>query len=160
MSLVLGQVNQTFAAGKGVVNFGKVNDALYRGAQPDALALQQLKALGVRSIINLRMTNDIWKDEPSLAQTHAMSYTNIPLNSLAAPSEDQLNRVLNAIQNLPKPVFIHCQFGCDRTGTIVACYRIHNDQWSNARAFKEAESYGFSPYEAEMREFIMRYKKR
>jgi protein tyrosine/serine phosphatase len=147
------------AAGKGVVNFGKVNDGLYRGGQPDALALRQLKAMGIKSIINLRMKNDVWAEEALLASRSAMVYTNIPLNSLAAPTDEQVTSILAAIGSLPKPVFIHCQFGCDRTGTIIACYRIQSDRWSNAKALKEAETYGISPSETEMREYIARWKR-
>jgi hypothetical protein len=34
----------------GITNFGRVNDLLYRGAQPDAAGLAGLKALGVKTI--------------------------------------------------------------------------------------------------------------
>ncbi len=88
-----------------------------------------------------------------------MSYTNIPLDNLSAPTDAQVARVLAAIANMPPPVFIHCQFGCDRTGTLIACYRIRHDQWSPGQALKEADAYGFSPAEIGMRRYILRFKK-
>ena len=54
-------------ASEGIVNFGKVNDVLYRGAQPDDAGLERLKRLGVKTIINLRMTGDSWKEESAKA---------------------------------------------------------------------------------------------
>jgi tyrosine-protein phosphatase SIW14 len=148
-----------FSADKGLVNFGKVNESLYRGAQPDAAGLRQLKAMGIKSVVNLRMPNDVWPAEPALVAASSMSYTNIPLDSLSAPTDAQVASVLAAIESLPKPVFIHCQFGRDRTGTLIACYRIQHDQWPNTKALKEAELHGISPYEVEMRKFITTFKK-
>ena len=54
-------------------------------------------------------------------------------------------------------VFLHCQHGCDRTGTAVACYEIRHGV-SNKDAQKEADFYGMSKWETGMREFIKHYK--
>ena len=158
LMLAVGWAIPGFSATNGLVNFGQVNDSLYRGAQPDALAMKQLKDLGVKSIINLRMTNELWNAESALATTFSMAYTNIPLDNLAAPTDAQVANVLAAIENMPKPVFMHCQFGCDRTGTLIACYRIRHDHWPNSKALNEAKVYGFSPFELGMRQYIMRFK--
>ena len=48
---------------EGILNFGKVSERLYRGAQPDGNGLEHLKKLGVKLIINLREPGDDWKDE-------------------------------------------------------------------------------------------------
>jgi protein tyrosine/serine phosphatase len=87
-----------------------------------------------------------------------MAYTNIPLDNLAAPTDAQVANVLAAIENMPKPVFMHCQFGRDRTGTLIACYRIRHDHWLNSKALNEAKAYGFSPFELGMRQYIMRFE--
>ena len=47
----------------------------------------------------------------------------------------------------------------DRTGTIIACYRIQQDHWANSSALKEAEVYGLSPFEVGMRNYIKHFKK-
>ena len=77
---------------------------------------------------------------------------------LIVDDEINIRRVLAAISNLPKPVFVHCQYGCDRTGTIIACYRIQQDHWANFRALKEAEVYGLSPFEIGMRSYILQFQ--
>jgi protein tyrosine/serine phosphatase len=142
----------------GILNFGKVDDRLYRGAQPDATAIANLNELGVRMVINLRMPDDVRKTEEAEARTHGMLSTNVPMAGLAKPTDDQVQRVLALIQTAPGPVFVHCEHGCDRTGTIIACYRIQHDRWSNSAALREAELYGLSKLELGMREYIMRFK--
>jgi protein tyrosine/serine phosphatase len=61
------------------------------------------------------------------------------------------------IETLPPPVFIHCKHGCDRTGTIIACYRIEHDHWSSQAALAEARRYGMSKLARGMRRFIIRF---
>jgi protein tyrosine phosphatase (PTP) superfamily phosphohydrolase (DUF442 family) len=142
-----------------IANFSQVNDELYRGGQPDLKAMQQLKVLGIKSVINLRMTNDLWKGEQAAATAVSLAYTNIPLSSISAPTESQVAAVLAAISSMPKPVFVHCQYGCDRTGTVIACYRIQHDHWANSKALKEAEVHGIARFEVEMRNFIEHFNK-
>ena len=142
---------------EGIGNFGKVNDGLYRGAQPDAVGIKNLARLGVKTIINLRITNELWKAEPVEANANGITYTNVPLKGLGRPSDAQVATLLTLMETLPAPVFIHCQFGCDRTGTIVACYRIKHHNWSGKSALEEAKKYGLSKYERGMREYILEF---
>ena len=146
-------------ASEGIVNFGKVGDALYRGAQPDDSGLESLKRLGVKTIINLRMQDDCWKDESAKALAHGILYTNVPFRGMGRPTDDQIKAVLELIDSSPGPVFIHCQHGCDRTGTIVACYRMKHDQWTVEKAMAEANRYGLSIFERGMKRFIQDFSK-
>jgi protein tyrosine phosphatase (PTP) superfamily phosphohydrolase (DUF442 family) len=159
VALLLGCATRGVAAPNDTVNFGRVDDELYRGGQPDLKAMQQLRVLGVKSIINLRATNDLWKGELAAATAGSMAYTNIPLPSLSAPTDAQVAAVLGAISAMPKPVFVHCQYGCDRTGTVIACYRIHQDHWASSKALKEAEAYGLARFEVEMRNYIEHFNR-
>lgn len=144
---------------EGIRNFGKVNDTLYRGAQPDLEGIQNLKRLGIKSIVNLRTSKGDRQEELALAKASGILCTNIPLNGIRRPKAEEVQHVLAAIKALPGPVFIHCQHGCDRTGTIVACYRIEYEKWSNQAALDEAERYGISKFERGMRNFIREYGK-
>ncbi len=141
-------------ASHGIVNFGKVSDHLYRGAQPDADGIANLKKLGVTMIINLRTTEEIWPPESVQASDNAILYTNIPLRGLSRPGDRDVARILSVINNAPGPVFVHCEHGCDRTGTIIACYRIKHDGWDASAAFKEADHYGMSQLERGMRSYV------
>ena len=159
VALLVGYSTRGAAVTNDIANFSQVNDELYRGAQPDLKAMQQLKVLGVKSVINLQMTNYVWKGEPAAAAAGSMVYTNIPFAPLSAPTDAQITSVLAAISSMPKPVFVHCQYGCDRTGMVIACYRIQHDHWANSKALKEAEAHGFSRFEVEMRDYIMHFNR-
>jgi len=138
----------------GIVNFGKVSETLYRGAQPDAAGIESLRRLGVKLIINLRGTNDVWNREAAAACANGIAYTNVPMHGLGRPSGEQIRSVLSLIDSSPGPVFVHCQHGCDRTGTVIACYRVTHDKWTCDQATAEAARYGMSRLERGMKQFI------
>lgn len=143
---------------EGILNFGKISEHLYRGAQPDATGIQSLKKLGVKLIVNLRMPGDCWKPEAAEAAANGILYTNIPMSGAARPRDEQVQQILGLLESSPGPVFVHCQHGCDRTGTVVACYRIQHDGWSNDLALREAKRYGISRWEFLMQRFVRNFK--
>ena len=144
----------------GIGNFGKINDSLYRGAQPNAVGIRNLARFGIKSIINLRLTNDVWQAEAAEARANGITYTNVPLRGLGRPTHAQVTTLLTLIQTLPAPVFVHCEHGCDRTGTVIACYRIRHGGWPNEAALEEARKYGLSRLERGMIDYIREFGKR
>jgi protein tyrosine phosphatase (PTP) superfamily phosphohydrolase (DUF442 family) len=142
---------------EGIVNFGKVNDRLYRGAQPDAAGIRNLKKLGIKSILNLRLTSDVWRAEEAEATANGLTYTNVPMSGISRPTPEQVAKALALIETLPSPVFVHCKFGCDRAGTIIACYRIQHYHWSSEEALREARHYGISVFAWGMKKYIVEF---
>jgi protein tyrosine/serine phosphatase len=141
-------------AREGILNFGQVNELVYRGAQPDAAGLSSLQKLGIKSVINLRTDPRGSKTEAAAAQALGLAYTNVPMAGFSRPKDTQVQLVLSLIETLPGPVFVHCKHGCDRTGTIIACYRIRKDAWSVDKATQEANRYGLWKWMRGMRQFI------
>ena len=133
-----------FPAREGINNLDRVHDNLYRGAQPNNLGLQALARLGIKTIINLRQPNDVWPAEAFEAHALGLTYTNVPMAGCAQPEMPQIETVLALLDSLPQPVFVHCKYGCDRTGAIVACYRIRHDHWPWRDALREAMQYGMA----------------
>jgi tyrosine-protein phosphatase SIW14 len=137
-------------------NFGQVNEQIYRGAEPSPIALKELKANRVTVVIDLREAGRGASDERNDAKGLGLRYINIPLRPWSAPTSEETRRVLWELIGHPQDkIFIHCRRGKDRTGTVIACYRIQHDKWSNARALEEAESFGMSSLERRMRSFIL-----
>lgn len=144
-------------ASQGIANFGRVNGTLFRGAQPDERGLENLQRLGVATIINLRMAADAWHGEADAAHRHGLVYVNVPLQGLGAPTDAQVTRVLSLLESSRPPVFVHCEHGADRTGTIVACYRMRHDGWTPDQAMAEAERFGMSGWQFGMRSYVRDY---
>ena len=142
-------------------NFHQVNSQLYRGAQPKAGGLQTLKTIGVKTVVNLRGEDNQTRAEGEETQRLGLRYFSISLPGFSKPKDEQVQRVLDII-NAPEnqPVFIHCRHGEDRTGTIIACYRITHDGWTAAAAKKEAEQLGMSWTEFGMKRYIDAFYRR
>lgn len=139
-------------------NFHQVNAQLYRGGQPKTDGLQKLKELGIKTVINLRGEDNQSRAEETEARALGLRYYGIALPDFSKPKDEEVQHVLDII-NAPEnqPVFIHCHHGKDRTGAIVACYRISHDGWTAKQATDEAEKYGLSWLEIGMRHYIDDY---
>jgi tyrosine-protein phosphatase SIW14 len=130
----------------GVPNGGRVNDSLYRGAQPHTAGLQELKKLGVTTIVDLRGENRAQRDsERQQAESLGMRFVSIPVSGWAPPSNDQIAQFLALFRDNPKEkVFVHCRFGEDRTGVFVAAYRMAYEGWPATQAMNEMHFFGFN----------------
>ncbi|MBC7931080.1 MAG: tyrosine-protein phosphatase [Rubrivivax sp.] len=168
---------------KELPNFHQVNERLYRGAQPKRGGISRLAQLGIKTIVNLRPDDERSQAEEQEARAAGLRYFNMsvekvtpvgalksladlrhfntPFNSLGRPTDEQVERVL-AIINAPEnqPVFVHCKRGADRTGTIIAIYRIEHDGWTSERAKAEANRYGMAWWERGKKDYIRDYYRR
>jgi protein tyrosine/serine phosphatase len=140
-----------------VKNFDKVNDHLYRGGAPSAVGVQELGAMGVKTIVDLRTSAEGTAEEKDAAGKLKIKYINIPLGEFGAPSNVQITDILKLLQENSDTVFVHCRRGKDRTGTVIACYRIEHDGWTNEKALAEAKEHGMSSFERAMHSYILHF---
>lgn len=122
-------------------NFYQVTEELYRAAQPTAAAMRTYEDYGIRTVINLRSFHS---DEDEIAGTNLV-LVELPTHAWKDFSDDYVIEVLQAIRKAQKPVLLHCQHGADRTGMIIAMYRIVEQGWSREAALDEMRNgdYGF-----------------
>jgi protein tyrosine/serine phosphatase len=144
----------------GLPNFQQLNEHIFRGGQPSDDGFKKLAGKGVKTVVDLR-----WLDEHDIprekqtVESDGMRFVSVPMKGLSAPSLDQLSKVFSVLDDSASwPVFIHCRRGADRTGTVLACYRIAHDHWQNQKALEEAKTYGLSVFEPAMRRFIARFQ--
>lgn len=138
-------------------NFHQVNDRLYRSAQPDKDEFTTLKNKGVKTVINLRNTDDKAEDEKKLVESLGLRYFNVPFERHGSPTDEQIEKVLSIIENSEGVVLVHCKYGSDRTGVVVAIYRIKHDGWTSEQAIKEAEKHGMKFWQHGMKNYIKQY---
>ncbi len=139
-------------------NFDRVNDHIYRSGEPSTVGLQELGAMGIKRVIDLREKSGATAFEKETLEKLGIKYTNIPFTGFAAPSDQQVQSVLKLLtDNDSSPVLVHCWRGKDRTGTVIACYRIQHDGWDNRRALAEAKEHGMSRLERGMQGYILHF---
>lgn len=130
---------------KGVPRLGEVTPTLYRGAQPTRQGFQRLAEMGISIVVDLRERGR--KGERQLVINLGMRFVSIPWNCFH-PKDTDIARFLKLLRdNRGKKVFVHCQTGDDRTGMMIAAYRMAEQGWTAKEAMGEMETYGFrSPH--------------
>jgi tyrosine-protein phosphatase SIW14 len=131
-----------------IPNSGKINDHLYRGAQPKAQGLPELKKLGITTVVDLRGENkERIEQERKQAESLGMRFVNIPVSGWAPPSDAQVVQFLSLFRDDPnQKIFVHCRFGDDRTGVFVATYRMAIEKWPTEQALHEMFFFGFNGF--------------
>ena len=123
----------------GVPNLYKVNDRLYRGAQPTAEGFRQLKTIGIKTVLNLRSAHS---DRDEIGDTD-LAYEHIWFRTWH-PEDEDVVRFLQIVTDPDRtPVLVHCRRGADRTGMMCAIYRVAVNGWSKAEAIHEMTDGGF-----------------
>jgi len=141
-----------------IPNFHQVNEHVYRGGQPAPETWQSLAKLGVKTVIDLRREDEhSTAAEAEAVAAAGMKYVNVPMKGVVAPKHEQIAKVL-ALLNSKEPVFVHCKRGADRTGAVIACYRIAHDEWERKRALKEATSLGMAFTQIGLKRYVMEFQ--
>jgi protein tyrosine/serine phosphatase len=171
-ALTLGVVPGASAAGKAagsasqvaalsairIDNFGVINDGYYRGAQPKGDDYRDLAALGVKTVIDL--TKDGRDDEQGFVEAAGMKFHRIPMTTTDRPSDEAIAEFLSMVNDpANQPVYVHCQGGRHRTGTMTAVYRMTQDHWTAAQAYDEMKQFRFEgfPGHPELKDFVMHF---
>jgi protein tyrosine/serine phosphatase len=143
----------------GVSNFYKVDAQVYRGAQPNLEGFTSLAKLGVKTVIDLRELGEHSQAaEEAMVKGLNMQYLSIPMKKRAAPSADLMARILGLLNDKSVgPVFVHCKRGADRTGAVIACYRITHDSWDGSKALSEARDDGMSMFQRSLQHYVMKF---
>ena len=104
-----------------VRNLYRVAPGIYRSAQPDREEFRLLSAAGLKSVLINALPVQLFE---------------LPMNAGSLTTRD-LFMALVLLRDAPKPVLIHCWHGSDRTGAVVAAWRIVFQKQDVETALKE-----------------------
>lgn len=125
-------------------NFRRVTPWLFRGGQPGAEGIATLKELGIRTVVNLRSGRRHVNAEREAVIAAGINFINIPLSYWFLPTEKIIDEFLALLDDeSTHPLFVHCLHGADRTGLLVAMYRVARQNWRVEDAYKEMKLCGF-----------------
>ena len=125
----------------GVSNFAETSPHLYRGGQPKGTGYEHLKQMGIDIVVDVRLSG---RDREKQNVTKAgMQFVSLPWHCMF-PKDDIFAQFLKLLRENPdKKVFVHCRYGDDRTGMMIAAYRMAVEGWTPEEARKEMEKFGF-----------------
>ncbi len=133
----------------GISDAGKINDFLYRGTQPHEEGLEQLKQLGIDTIVDLRGEQRGTREkERARAEALGMRFVSIPAGDGWSPPQDQqIAQFFALVQEKPKrKIYVHCWLGGDRSGTYLAAYRITFEGWTPEQALDEMRAFHYHEF--------------
>jgi protein tyrosine/serine phosphatase len=141
-----------------IKNFGQINENYYRGAQPEARDFTDLAAIGVKTVIDL--TRDGREEERGQVERAGMKFYRIPMTTSDRPADAAVTQFLKLVNDPANwPVYVHCQGGRHRTGTMTAVYRMTQDGWSAEQSYQEMKRYRFEgfPGHPKLKQFVYDY---
>jgi len=128
----------------GLPRFGTVTSHLYRGGQPENRGFAELKGLGIDLVVNLRNEPDEIARERAVVEAQGLRYASIPWRGKENPKPEQVAEFLALLRaNSDKKVFVHCERGSERTGVMIACFRMSTERWTPEQALAEMAAFGF-----------------
>jgi protein tyrosine phosphatase (PTP) superfamily phosphohydrolase (DUF442 family) len=118
---------------EGLPNLHRVSPDLYRCARPGSTGYASARALGIRTVIDLR---DGAEQKPR-EETAGLEVVHIPVET-HEPTYDEARAFFDVVDKAEgTPVLLHCYHGADRTGAFTALYRINREGWDPEDAIGE-----------------------
>ncbi len=138
----------------GLANVGRVAPGVFRGAQPGKDGYATLKAMGIKTVIDMRTT----ESEKIQVEAAGMRAIAVPIEMTCNGLKEKVDRVVALMADpANQPVYIHCRHGQDRTGITVAAYRMKQQGWLLADAEAEMQAFGFNDMWVNFKKFIRQY---
>jgi tyrosine-protein phosphatase SIW14 len=138
----------------GLENVGRVAPGIFRGAQPGKDGYATLKRMGIRTVIDMRTT----ESEKQQVEAAGMKAIAVPISMSRNGLREKVDRVVALMADpANQPVYVHCRHGQDRTGIVVAAYRMKQQGWSLADAEAEMQAFGFNNIWLNFKKFIRQY---
>nr|HEV7954813.1 tyrosine-protein phosphatase [Candidatus Acidoferrales bacterium] len=137
----------TSMAIQGVPNAGSVTGTLFRGAQPTGNAFADLQKLGMNIVVDFRGEGGEVTAEKKSVESLGMKFVSLPWSGGSIPTRDEILTFFTLLRDNPdKKIFIHCEYGADRTGVMIALFRIAVDHWTPEQAISEMKDFHYHSF--------------
>lgn len=142
-----------------ISNLAEVEPGIWRGQIPTRADLKELKGKGVKTVIDLQdEERHTWREEKD-AKSLDLKYFNIPMRRSKAVDMEAFKKFLIiASDPANKPLYVHCHGGQDRTGVMLALYRVEVDGWSHDKAYDEMLKHGYHRMFYRLKRSLYEYK--
>jgi tyrosine-protein phosphatase SIW14 len=124
-------------------NMYKISDSVFRSEQPNEDGMRALEKFGIHAVLNLRN----FHSDDDEAKGTGLKLFRVAMRAGKITDNDIL-QAMTVLKTAPKPILIHCLHGSDRTGCIVASYRILFQDWSKEEAIQELKNPAFGYHES------------
>ncbi|MGH9734576.1 MAG: fused DSP-PTPase phosphatase/NAD kinase-like protein [Candidatus Acidiferrales bacterium] len=129
----------------GVGNLGEVTPTLFRGAQPSERGFESLAKMGIAIVVDLREGGQVQREQEEVTAL-GMKFVAISWNC-TEPKDEYFSKFLTLLRDNPgKKVFVHCHAGVDRTGMMIASYRMAEQGWTSDESMREMKTFGYSMF--------------
>ena len=120
-----------------------VDGLIYRGSRPEASEYDAIKKQFAQ-VISLEGAAEDEKEALALDPVRLFAF---PISTweiyVSGITQPQLQGILHAIQTARMPLLVHCEHGQDRTGLVIAAYRVVVNGWTKYAAWAEAKAFGY-----------------
>jgi len=123
---------------KSIPNFYRVEPDLYRSARPQSAGFHELQALGVKTVLDVESPGD-----DGAAHGSSLKLFHVPMNAFGLQDDLVLKALRIMADPANRPMVVHCQHGADRTGAMVALYRMVVQGWTREDALREMNDGGY-----------------
>ncbi|MDK9718604.1 MAG: tyrosine-protein phosphatase [Trichlorobacter sp.] len=138
----------------GLGNAGRVAPGIYRGEQPGPSGYATLQQMGIKTVIDLRTS----ESEKSQVEAAGMKAIAVPIEMTRKGLRQKVDQVVALMADPDnQPVYVHCRHGQDRTGIVVAAYRLSHQGWSLKDVETEMQAFGFNDVWVNFKSFIRSY---
>ncbi|MFA5880083.1 MAG: dual specificity protein phosphatase family protein, partial [Candidatus Margulisiibacteriota bacterium] len=103
--------------------------------------LNYLKSQNILVVIDLENTKRIQARYQKLLDQAGIRRIHIPLNAVKVPTKKEWEEIKEAMK---QPVYIHCAWGADRTGMVLARYLVENKGYTPDEAYNAVITGGTS----------------
>ncbi|MCP6759753.1 MAG: sulfur transferase domain-containing protein [Fischerella sp. CENA71] len=132
----------------------KISDQFSAAGQVSPEDLQQAAQAGFKSVLNLRSPAETGfvNDEQEQANAVGLEYTNIPLSPTQA-NQESLNQAIQEIENLPKPILVHCAAGA-RAASIALIAAANQQGLTPEQVKQKAQELGLKLEQPHLQQFL------